>query len=272
MGSPRPDRCQPLRHPASRRFHRQRRPQLRLRPLAQRRGEVLILPDPPHALRRMRFRGIGPARTAVVGRDGLVDLDQRLVDQQAVAFIHDVQIAGIARADHRPGQQHRRRHGQANSLAAVQGDVAVADIHQRDGLVHAEDAVDDHDPVARRRMQSGDQRRMLLPERGLQDQQDRLGRRIAYGDGRVEQRVERLRRQVGETPRASAMFCSSPRHSTASSMNFERSPFFRPRRARKLRTAMAVCLETGTVQRVVSFGQRLWVGAYPPTPSCGNQA
>jgi hypothetical protein len=37
-------------------------------------------------------------------------------------------------------------------------------------------------------------------------------------------------------------------------MNFDKSPFFIPRRARKLRTAMSVSLETDKVQRIVSFG------------------
>ena len=37
-------------------------------------------------------------------------------------------------------------------------------------------------------------------------------------------------------------------------MNFERSPFFMPRRARKVRTVMSVVLDTTTVQRVVSSG------------------
>src|ERR1700758_3709238 len=41
------------------------------------------------------------------------------------------------------------------------------------------------------------------------------------------------------------------RHLTASSMNFERSPCFFPRWARKLRTEMSVSFETETVQRVV---------------------
>src|SRR5271154_6013219 len=35
-------------------------------------------------------------------------------------------------------------------------------------------------------------------------------------------------------------------------MNFERSPFFIPRCARKLRTAISVFLETETVQRMVA--------------------
>lgn len=44
---------------------------------------------------------------------------------------------------------------------------------------------------------------------------------------------------------------SNTRHLTAFSMNLERSPFFMPRCARTVRTAMSVSRETETVQRVV---------------------
>jgi hypothetical protein len=73
-------------------------------------------------------------------------------------------------------------------------------------------------------------------------------------DGFVDERLQLRRWHVDELAPGFGQVWSSTRHLTASSMNFDRSPFFMPRCARKLHALMSVSLETEAVQRVVSSG------------------